>query len=88
MDNATHDHHDSSSYRIPIALRFFWSIILVRAASRDSVASPKITKPFRELAEIQANHRYEASLGESGYIDCFRGDLLKWLAPVCFLQGL
>lgn len=29
MDNATHDHHDSSSYRIPIALRFFWSIILV-----------------------------------------------------------
>ncbi|KAJ5229871.1 hypothetical protein N7489_010579 [Penicillium chrysogenum] len=53
-----------------------------RAASRDSVASPKITKPFRGLAEIQANHRYEASLGESGYIDCFRGDLLKWLAPL------
>jgi hypothetical protein len=42
----------------------------------------------QELAEIQANHQYETSLGESGYIDCFRGNLLKRLATGCCLQGL
>lgn len=30
-----------------------------------------------ELAEIQANHEYEVSLGKSTYIDCFKGSIGK-----------
>jgi sugar porter (SP) family MFS transporter len=41
-----------------------------------------------ELAEIQANHEYELSLGKATYRDCFRGNLLKRLATGCLLQGL
>ena len=41
-----------------------------------------------ELAEIQANHEYELSLGKATYIDCFQGNLLKRLLTGCFLQGL
>ena len=29
LDNATHERQDSGSYRIPIALQFAWSIILI-----------------------------------------------------------
>lgn len=39
-----------------------------------------------ELAEIQANHEYELSLGNAGYLECFKGNLLKRLLTGCFLQ--
>ncbi|KAI1146217.1 high-affinity glucose transporter RGT2 [Nemania diffusa] len=35
---------------------------------------PAITS---ELAEIRANYEFELSLGESSYLDCFRGPMLK-----------
>lgn len=41
-----------------------------------------------ELAEVQANHEYELSLGKSTYLDCFKGNLLKRLLTGCALQGL
>ncbi|KAL8732614.1 MAG: hypothetical protein Q9166_002589 [cf. Caloplaca sp. 2 TL-2023] len=41
-----------------------------------------------ELAEIQANHEYELSLGKSSYIDCFKGTVGKRLATGCLLQSL
>lgn len=41
-----------------------------------------------ELAEIQANHEYELSLGASSYIECFKGSIGKRLATGCLLQGL
>lgn len=41
-----------------------------------------------ELAEIQANHEYETSLGKASYIDCFKGSLGKRLATGCLLQAL
>lgn len=41
-----------------------------------------------ELAEIQANHDYEMSLGKASYIDCFRGGIGKRLATGCLLQAL
>lgn len=41
-----------------------------------------------EIAEIQANHEYEMSLGSSSYLDCFRGNLFKRLLTGCLLQGL
>jgi MFS transporter, SP family, sugar:H+ symporter len=43
---------------------------------------------IEELAEIQANHEYELSLGKTSYIDCFKGNLLKRLLTGCCLQGL
>jgi len=41
-----------------------------------------------ELADIQANHEYELSLGKSSYTDCIKGNLLKRLATGCGLQAL
>ncbi|KAI9680152.1 MAG: High-affinity glucose transporter rgt2 [Trizodia sp. TS-e1964] len=41
-----------------------------------------------ELAEIEANHNYEISLGKSSYVDCFKGTLGKRLATGCLLQAL
>lgn len=41
-----------------------------------------------ELAEVQANHEYEMSLGKATYIDCFKGTIGKRLMTGCFLQGL
>ncbi|MCJ1242891.1 Plasma membrane low glucose sensor [Trapelia coarctata] len=41
-----------------------------------------------EIAEIQANHEYELSLGKASYLDCFRGTLGKRLATGCLLQAL
>ncbi|KAG9647748.1 general substrate transporter, partial [Aureobasidium melanogenum] len=41
-----------------------------------------------ELAEINANHEYELSLGKATYVDCFRGNLGKRLATGCALQAL
>ncbi|KAJ5592219.1 hypothetical protein N7537_009123 [Penicillium hordei] len=111
INNATHNHNNSGSYRIPIAVQFAWSIILVVGmlilpetprylVKRDNIkaAARSLSKLRRlpedheavrqELAEIQANHQYEVSFGESGYIDCFRGNLLKRLVTGCCLQGL
>ncbi len=39
-----------------------------------------------ELAEIQANHNYELSMGSASYIDCVKGNLGKRLATGCLLQ--
>lgn len=41
-----------------------------------------------ELAEIQANHDYEMSLGKASYIEIVRGTLGKRLATGCAVQGL
>ncbi|KAL8711272.1 MAG: hypothetical protein Q9225_007141 [Loekoesia sp. 1 TL-2023] len=43
---------------------------------------------IEELAEIQANHEYELSLGKSTYIECFKGTIGKRLATGCLLQSL
>ncbi|KAI4158347.1 MAG: hypothetical protein LQ342_007516 [Letrouitia transgressa] len=43
---------------------------------------------IEELAEIQANHEYELSLGQSTYIECFKPPLLKRLVTGCLLQAL
>lgn len=64
----------------------------IRAAARSLSRLRRLPEDHeavrQELAEIQANHQYEATLGESGYIDCFRGNLLKRLITGCALQGL
>ncbi|KAI3322358.1 high-affinity glucose transporter RGT2 [Xylariaceae sp. AK1471] len=41
-----------------------------------------------ELAEIRANHEYELSFGQSGYLDCFRGPMLKRQLTGMGLQAL
>ncbi|CRG83246.1 putative glucose transporter rco-3 [Talaromyces islandicus] len=41
-----------------------------------------------ELAEIEANHKFETSLGKATYLDCFKGNLLKRLLTGCGLQAL
>ncbi|KAG2002725.1 hypothetical protein GB937_009597 [Aspergillus fischeri] len=111
VNNATHHRNDSGSYRIPIAVQFAWSIILVvgmlilpetprylvkcddtKAAARSLSKLRRLPEDHesirQELSEIQANHQFEVSLGKSGYIDCFRGNLLKRLVTGCLLQAL
>lgn len=41
-----------------------------------------------ELAEIQANHDYEMTLGKGSYLDCFKGSIGKRLFTGCALQAL
>jgi MFS transporter, SP family, sugar:H+ symporter len=41
-----------------------------------------------ELAEIEANHKYELSIGHANYSDCFRGTIGKRLLTGCCLQAL
>ncbi|KAJ5817302.1 hypothetical protein N7447_009535 [Penicillium robsamsonii] len=41
-----------------------------------------------ELAEIQANHEHEMSLGKATYLEIVRGSLGKRLATGCAVQGL
>lgn len=41
-----------------------------------------------ELAEIQANHNYEMTLGSASYLQCFRGTVGKRLLTGCGLQAL
>ncbi|KAK9481393.1 general substrate transporter [Lipomyces japonicus] len=41
-----------------------------------------------ELAEIQANHRYELSLGKASYLDCFKGSIFKRLLTGMGIQAL
>jgi SP family sugar:H+ symporter-like MFS transporter len=111
VNNATHNHNDTGSYRIPIAVQFAWAFILIGGmlflpdtprymikkgnfeAAAKALArirrlpggDPAITD---ELAEIQANHEYELSLGKATYLDCFKGNLFKRLVTGCLLQGL
>lgn len=111
VNNATHNLNNSGSYRIPIAVQFAWSIILVVGvlilpetprylikkdnynAAVKSLARlrrlPEDDPALREeLEEIEANHRYEISLGNNGYRECIRGNLLKRLVTGCLLQAL
>ncbi|KAJ5555774.1 hypothetical protein N7461_004244 [Penicillium sp. DV-2018c] len=41
-----------------------------------------------ELAEIQANHEFEMSLGQASYLEILKGSLGKRLATGCAVQGL
>ncbi|KAJ5917126.1 hypothetical protein N7466_010680 [Penicillium verhagenii] len=41
-----------------------------------------------ELAEIQANHQFELSLGKATYLEIMRGSIGKRLATGCAVQGL
>lgn len=43
---------------------------------------------IEELNEVQSNHMYEMSLGQSTYLECFRGTLGKRLLTGCLLQAL
>lgn len=111
VDNATHSHNNTGSYRIPIAVQFAWAIVLISGMiilpetprylikqSKPERAARSLARLRRlpiehaaiadELAEIQANHEYELSLGKSSYMDCFRGGIGKRLATGCLLQGL
>ncbi|KAH7407902.1 putative glucose transporter rco-3 [Cadophora sp. MPI-SDFR-AT-0126] len=111
VDNATKDRQDTGSYRIPVAVQFAWSTVLIVGMlilpetprflikqSRPEKAAKALAKIRRlpidhaaiqdELAEIQANHEYELSLGKSSYIDCFRGKVFKRLLTGCLLQAL
>lgn len=111
VNNSTHNRNDTGSYRIPVAVQFAWSLILVGGMlllpetprymiKKDNLpAAAKALAWIRrlpesdpavleELAEIQANHQYEMSLGKSSYLDCFRGKLLKRLLTGCLIQGL
>lgn len=111
VNNATQNHENTGSYRIPIAVQFAWSIVLVGGMlvlpdtprymiKKDNLqgATKALAKIRRlpesdpavieELAEIQANHEYELSLGKATYLDCFKGNLLKRLLTGCALQAL
>ncbi|KAI1419294.1 high-affinity glucose transporter RGT2 [Xylaria sp. FL1777] len=41
-----------------------------------------------ELAEIRANHEFELSIGQTSYIDCFRGPMVKRQLTGMALQAL
>ncbi|KAH1681051.1 hypothetical protein KXX46_006558 [Aspergillus fumigatus] len=111
VNNSTQNRMDTGCYRIPIAVHFAWSIILVggmlilpdtprylikrgnidgaaRALGRLRRLPADDPAVREELAEIQANHEYELSLGKSTYLDCFKGNLLKRLLTGCGLQAL
>ncbi|EPS31442.1 Major facilitator-type transporter ecdD [Penicillium oxalicum] len=52
---------------------------------RLDVNDPSI---IEELAEVQANHEYELSLGKASYLEIVRGSLGKRLATGCGIQAL
>lgn len=60
------------------------------ARSLSKLRRLDVTHPalVEELAEVEANHNYELSLGKATYADCFKGTLGKRLATGCLLQGL
>ncbi|KAL6232696.1 hypothetical protein BDW75DRAFT_232589 [Aspergillus navahoensis] len=93
VNNATHNRNDSASYRIPIATpRYLIKRDNSKAAAHSLSKLRRLPEDHQavreELAEIQANHQYEVSLGRSGYAECFRGNLLKRLLTGCLLQAL
>jgi sugar porter (SP) family MFS transporter len=98
--NATKDHNDTGSYRIPIAVQFAFSIImvagmiilpetpryLVKKGDKEGAARSlarlrhlPVDDPdlLEELAEIQANHNYELSLGSSSYMELIRNASIR-----------
>ncbi|EHA52283.1 hypothetical protein MCOR27_004608 [Pyricularia oryzae] len=111
VNNSTHERDDTGSYRIPIAVQFAWSIILIVGmlilpeTPRFLVKKGKMDQAARslgklrrlpadheaivaEVAEIKANNDYEMSQGTAGYIDCFRGPMLKRQLTGMGLQAL
>lgn len=129
VNNATKNRNDTGAYRIPIAVQFAWSLILVGGLlvlpetpryliKQDKLEKVRICNPVHgkriaderkqaasalgklrrldpthpavveELAEVEANHRYEMSIGKASYIDCFKGTVGKRLATGCGLQAL
>jgi len=111
VNNSSKDRNDTGSYRIPVAVQFAWSSILVAGLlflpetprylikrDRRDKAALALAKLRRlpadhpavegELAEIEANHRYELSLGKATYGDCFKGTIGKRLLTGCLLQSL
>jgi MFS transporter, SP family, sugar:H+ symporter len=111
VNNATKDRNDTGAYRIPIAVQFAWSLILVggliilpetprylikqdkhdkaaHALSRLRRIPADHPQLLEELSEIEANHRYEMSLGKASYLDCCKGTIGKRLLTGCLLQAL
>jgi SP family sugar:H+ symporter-like MFS transporter len=111
VNNATASRNNTSSYRIPIAVQFAWSLILfigmiflpetprylirsnkpekaAKALGRIRRLAPDHPAVAHELAEVQANHDYESSLGKSSYLDCFKPPILKRQFTGMALQAL
>jgi hypothetical protein len=111
VNNATHLRNDTGSYRIPIAVQFAWSTILIVGmlllpeSPRFLIKRGKLDKAAaalgrlrrlpqdhdavrKELERIRENHEYEMSLGQVGYLDCFRGGMLKRQLTGMGLQAL
>lgn len=59
-----------------------------KALSRLRRLEPTHPAIVEELAEVQANHEYEMSLGAASYSECFKGTIGKRLLTGCLLQGL
>jgi SP family sugar:H+ symporter-like MFS transporter len=60
----------------------------LKSLSRLRRLSPENPALVEELSEIEANHRYEMSLGKATYLDCFKGTIGKRLLTGCLLQAL
>ncbi|KAI9807002.1 MAG: Plasma membrane low glucose sensor [Piccolia ochrophora] len=111
VNNSTQNRPDTGSYRIPVAIQFAWSLIIVggmlvlpetprfcikqnkydkAAKALSRLRRLDVTHPalIEELAEIEANHKFEMRMGKASYLDCFKGTLGKRLATGCALQGL
>jgi SP family sugar:H+ symporter-like MFS transporter len=59
-----------------------------KALSRLRRLPPTNPALLEELSEIEANHRYEMTLGKATYLDCFKGTIGKRLLTGCLLQAL
>jgi sugar porter (SP) family MFS transporter len=59
-----------------------------KSLSRLRRLPPEHPAIVAELAEIEANHHYELSIGHAAYADCFRGTIGKRLLTGCLLQAL
>jgi len=109
--NATKNRQDTGCYRIPVAVQFAFSIIMVvgmiilpetprflikkgnnagAAKSLSRLRRLPIDHPalVEELAEIQANHEYEMTIGSASYLACFKPPIRKRQISGIALQGL
>jgi SP family sugar:H+ symporter-like MFS transporter len=110
--NATKNHNNTGSYRIPVAVQFLFSIIMVvgmavlpetprylikkgdsqgaaRALSRLRRLPVDHPELVEELAEIQANHDYELSIGSASYLELVKNpSIRKRLLTGAGLQAL
>lgn len=98
--NATKNHNNTGSYRIPVAVQFAFSIIMVAGMivlpetprylvkKGDSKGAARSLSRLRrlavdhpdlveELAEIQANHKYELSIGSASYLELFKNTSIR-----------